>query len=270
MAGWVVGGLVGVVLGLVWGVQRRLIYFPDRAAPPPADTVLPGARDVVLCTEDGLELHAWYVPPSGPDRGVAVLMAPGNAGNRAGRAPLAARLAAEGVAVLLVDYRGYGGNPGRPSQQGLARDVRAAHRYLAEQAGIPPHRQLYFGESLGAAVVTELATEHPPGGLLLRSPFASLPAVAQVHYPGVPARLLLRDRYPVVEQIRAVPVPTVVVYGSTDTVVPAEQSRAVAEASPALLRAVRVAGADHNDVVLLDGPEVIGAVRELVAGLDPG
>lgn len=267
--GWVWGVVVGAVLALVWGLQRRLIYFPDRTTPPPADTVLAGARDVVLRTEDGLELHAWYVPPSGPDRWVAVLMAPGNAGNRADRAPLAARLTAEGVAVLLVDYRGYGGNPGRPSSQGLARDVRAARRYLLEQAGIPSHRQLYFGESLGAAVVTELATEHPPGGLLLRSPFVSLPAVAQAHYPGVPARLLLRDRYPVAEQIRAVAVPTAVVYGSTDTVVPAEQSRAVAEASPALLRAVRVEGADHNDAVLIEGREVIAAIRELVTHLRP-
>ncbi len=267
---WVVGVVLGVlvlVLGLAWGLQRRLIYLPDRARPPQAATVLPGARDVVLRTDDGLELGAWYVPPSGLDRRVAVLVAPGNAGNRAGRAPLAARLAAEGLAVLLIDYRGYGGNPGSPSQDGLARDVRAAHRYLVEQAGVPPHRQLYFGESLGAAVVTELATEHPPGGLLLRSPFASLPAVARQHYPGLPARLL-RDRYPVTEQIRAVTVPTVVVYGMADSVVSPEQSSAVAAASPELLRAVRVDGADHNDPVLLDGPELIRSVRELVARLE--
>ncbi len=267
---WVVGVVSGVpalVLGLVWGLQRRLIYLPDRARPPQAATVLPGARDVVLRTDDGLELGAWYVPPSGPDRRVAVLVAPGNAGNRAGRAPLAARLAAEGLAVLLIDYRGYGGNPGSPSQNGLARDVRAAHRYLVEQAGVPPHRQLYFGESLGAAVVTELATQHPPGGLLLRSPFASLPAVARQHYPGLPARLL-RDRYPVTEQIRTVAVPTVVVYGMADSVVSPEQSSAVAAASPELLRAARVDGADHNDPALLDGPELIRSVRELVARLE--
>ncbi|MGH3924238.1 MAG: alpha/beta hydrolase, partial [Pseudonocardiaceae bacterium] len=128
----VVLGVTVLMFGLAWSLQRRLIYLPDRAAPPPAASVLPGARDVVLRTDDGLELGAWYVPPSGPDRHVAVLVAPGNAGNRAYRAPLAARLSAEGLAVLLVDYRGYGGNPGSPSEDGLARDVRAAHRYLVE------------------------------------------------------------------------------------------------------------------------------------------
>ncbi len=97
-----------------------MIYLPDRARPPSAATVLPGARDVVLRTDDGLELGAWYVPARGPDRGVAVLVVPGNAGNRAARASLAARLSAEGLAVLLVDYRGYGGNPGSPSEDGLA------------------------------------------------------------------------------------------------------------------------------------------------------
>ncbi len=259
---------VVLVLGLGWILQRRLIYLPDRARPPSAATVLPGARDVVLRTDDGLELGAWYVPALGPDRGVAVLVAPGNAGNRAARASLAARLCAEGLAVLLVDYRGYGGNPGSPSEDGLARDVRAAHRYLAEQAGVPPHRQLYLGESLGAAVATELATEHPPGGLLLRSPFTDLVSVARVHYPLAPAQLLLRDRYPVIEQIRSTPVPTIVVYGSADSVVPPEQSRAVAAASPRLLRLVRVDGADHNDLVLLEGDAVISAVGELVAQLE--
>lgn len=264
----VVFAVLALLVGLAWSLQRRLIYLPDRTSPPPAGAVLPGARDVILRTGDGLELGAWYLPPSGPDRHIAVLVAPGNAGNRAGRAPLAARLAAEGLAVLLVDYRGYGGNPGSPSEPGLARDVRAAHRYLAEQAGVPPHRQLYFGESLGAAVVTELAAEHPPGGLLLRSPFAGLPEVARAHYPGLPASLL-RDRYPVLERIRAVPVPTVVVYGTADSVVPAEQSRAVAAAAPGLLSVVPVNGAEHNDLVLLDGRDVLGAVRELAARLSP-
>jgi alpha-beta hydrolase superfamily lysophospholipase len=84
---------------------------------------------------------------------------------------LARALARAGLAVLLFDYRGYGGNPGRPSEQGLACDVRAARRFLVEEAEVAPARLLYYGESLGAAVVTERATEHPPAGLVLRSPF---------------------------------------------------------------------------------------------------
>jgi uncharacterized protein len=257
---------VALVAGLLWLAQRRLIYFPDRAAVPAAATVLPGARDVVLNTSDALRLGAWLVPPSAPPRGVAALVAPGNAGNRLDRAPLARALADAGLTVLLMDYRGYGGNPGSPTQQGLARDVRAAREYLADTMGIPPSRIIYYGESLGAAVVTELAVAYPPGGLVLRSPFVDLAAVGRHHYPVLPVRALLRDRYPVADPIGRVATPTVVIYGTADSVVPPRQSRAVAERASGLVRLVAVDGADHNDPVLLDGAPVVDAVIEL-AGL---
>ena len=252
-----------LLLGLLWVFQRHLIYLPDAARVPAAATVLTGARDVVLQTDDGLRLGAWFVPARAPDRGVAVLLANGNAGNRSARAPLARALSARGLSVLLFDYRGYGGNPGSPSERGLGLDVRAAQRYLVEQAGFPAGQVVYFGESLGAAVVTELATERPPGGLVLRSPFRDLASVGQVHYPFLPVRALLRDRYPLAEHLRAMSVPVVVVYGSADAVVPPEQSRAVADAAPRLVRLVEVKGADHNDRVLLDGGDLVAAVVDL-------
>ncbi|HKG17781.1 MAG TPA: alpha/beta fold hydrolase, partial [Solirubrobacteraceae bacterium] len=146
------------------GLQRRLLYFPSRLPVAPAGELIAGARDVALRTDDGLRLGAWLVPASDPALGVAVLVANGNAGDRAMRAPLAAALAAQGLAVLLFDYRGFGGNPGGPDEEGLALDVRAARSYLLDEAGVPPGRLLYYGESLGCAVVTELAVEHPPAG----------------------------------------------------------------------------------------------------------
>jgi uncharacterized protein len=210
------------------GLQRRLIYFPFPAQLPRAEALVAGAREVTPQTVDGLALGAWLVEAGEPDRGVAVLVANGNAGNRSQRAPLARALAGAGLAVLLFDYRGYAGNPGRPSEQGLARDVRAAHRFLIEEAEVAPARLLYYGESLGSAVVTELASEHPPAGLVLRSPFVDLASVGRVHYPFLPVRTLLRDRYPLADQLAGVKVPTTVVYGSRDSIVPPEQSRAVA------------------------------------------
>src|SRR5262245_35092607 len=115
--------VIAVVGGLaIW--QRRLIYFPDAAPVPAAEAVIPGGRDVVLRTSDGLRLGAWLFGPTTPrDDGVAVLVAPGNGGNRLLRVPLARALAGHGLTVLLLDYRGYGGNPGSPSEEGLARDV---------------------------------------------------------------------------------------------------------------------------------------------------
>jgi uncharacterized protein len=257
--------VLALLLALVWLAQRWLIYLPDRGDVPPAPEVVPGARDVTLQTSDGLSLGAWLVPPddTATDRQLTVLVAPGNAGNREGRAPTAQVLAAEGFTVLLMDYRGYGGNPGRPTEEGLARDARAAYGFLVEREGTPPERLIYFGESLGAGVVTELATEHPPGALVLRSPFTDLAAVGSIHYPFLPVRTLLRDRYPVAEHIARVPAPTAVVYGSRDSIIPPEQSREVARQAAGPVQVTEVAGADHNDAVLFTGAELVAAVVAL-------
>ena len=170
------------------------------------------------------------------------------------------------MTVLLVDYRGYGGNPGSPSEDGLARDIEAARTFLVEQAGIPAERLLYYGESLGAAVVTALAVKHPPAGLILRSPFTDLPAVGREHYPFLPVRLLARDRFPVTEVVGRVAAPTLIVYGTADSIVPPQQSLAVADKAAGPVRVVAVQGADHNDASLLNGAQLIDAVAELAAG----
>ncbi len=255
---------VVVVLGLaaVWWGQRRLIYFPDTAAPAPD----PRAEEVAVQTADGLRLTATLVRPTGPDRAVAVLVTHGNAGHRGHRMPLAAALAGAGFTVLVAGYRGYGGNPGSPSEEGLIEDARAALAHLAT-AGFSPGRIIYFGESLGAAVAARLAVEQAPAALVLRSPFTDLAAVGGTHYPWLPVRLLLRDRFPVVEHVANLDVPTVVVYGTADSIVPAEQSRAVAERAAGPTTVVVVNGADHNDAALVDGAQVVGAVVDAVVGL---
>lgn len=248
-------------------LQRSLIYFPDATAVPPAAEVLPGARDVVLRTEDGLELGAWLVPAAeGRDRDLGVLYAPGNGGNRAGRAGLAEELARRGFTVLLVDYRGYGGNPGSPDEDGLAADARAAAQLL-EDEGFPAQRTIYLGESLGTGVVAALAARRPPAGMVLRSPFTELADVGAHHYPWVPVRLLLRDRFPVLEHVRGSAVPVTVVRGSHDSVIPPELSRRVAAGAGHLVEEVVLDGVDHNDPEMFGAP-VAEALSRLADTLD--
>ena len=253
----------GLVIGLLWWQQRQLIYFPDRSPVPPAGTVIEGARDVTVRTEDGLELGAWFVPPvpGARDRGMAVLLAPGNGGNRAGRAGFAEELRKLVFAVLLMDYRGYGGNPGSPSEDGLAADALAAAEAL-EDLGYPAGRTIYFGESLGGGVVAALQDVRPPAGVVLRSPFTELADVGAEHYPWLPVRLLLRDRFPVLDHLADSEVPVTVVYGERDSVVPTRLSERVADEAPALFERIVVAGADHNDPVMF-GPKVARAVARL-------
>jgi uncharacterized protein len=250
---------VGVLfVGLLWAGQRRLIYLPS-GSPPPVEQSMHGAVEVTLATDDGLALSAWW-RAAGP---TAVIVLPGNGGNRAGRVPLADALHHLGLSVLLVDYRGYGGNPGSPGEDGLLSDARAAMTWTRSQAEVD--RVVLFGESLGAGVAVGVAVDDPPDALVLRSPFTSLLDVARAHYGPVPA-WLLRDRYPSIDRIAAVDAPILVVAGDRDEIVPFDQSRRLAEAAGTDL--VAVPGARHNDRELFDGTVLIDAVADFLRNHD--
>jgi fermentation-respiration switch protein FrsA (DUF1100 family) len=263
----IVVAVVAATVGLLWVFQRRLIYLPSGEVPPAA-SVLPRAEEVAFETADGLHLRGWFVPGARPP-GPAVLVCNGNGGNRAMRAALAAELARMGLAVLLFDYRGYGGNPGSPTEEGLAADARAAAGYLAGRPEVDPARLVYFGESLGAAVALRLAVERPPAALVLRSPFASLAEVGRVHYPVLPVSWLLRDRFDSAALAGRLAAPLLVVAGDRDGIVPVGHSRRLFAAAPQPKRLVVLAGADHNDLDLLAGPRLLAELRAFLAGV-PG
>ena len=258
------------LLAVLWSAQRGLLYFPDGRAVPRAAAVLAAAEDVELATEDGLSLRGWFVPAPGAQ--AAVLVFNGNAGNRSDRAPLAAALAREGLTVLLFDYRGYGGNPGSPTETGLLRDARAARAYLASR--IAEDRIAYFGESLGAAVAVALATERPPLALILRSPFTSLAELGAHHYPYLPVHeRLLQDTHSSLGRIARVGAPVLVIAGEQDRIVPLAFTRRLYEAAAEPRRFVTIPGGDHNDPELFAGrvvvAETVRIVREAAARVAP-
>ena len=252
--------LAGIWLVLVlaaWGLQRQLIYLPTGTDPVPPGHV----EEVTLSTGDGLELAAWYVTPEGQPRST-VMVLPGNAGDRSLRLPLADGLVARGHAVLLVDYRGYGGNPGSPDEAGLGRDALAAREHLLGRGDADPGRLVYLGESLGSGVAAALAAEHPPAALVLRSPFGELADVGRAHYPILPVRTLLWDRFETSEHLADHEGPVLVIAGGEDSIVPTELSVEVARAVDAEYRELE--GVDHNDRELLDGEDYLDAVDEFV------
>ncbi len=263
VVGVVVAGLA-LLLGLAWLFQRRLIYFPARQPPPRAGELFPQGQDVEFRTDDGLRLGGWFVPAQSGRTGVTVIVFNGNAGHRGFRAPLAAALSGSGLDVLLFDYRGYGGNPGDPTESGLLADARAARAYLVSRHDIDPARIVYFGESLGTGVAIALALEHPPAALVLRSPFTSLPDVARVHYPFLVGDFLLRDRFPSLARIGTLAVPALVIAGDRDRTVPVTLSRRLYEAATGPRKFLLVPGADHNDFALLAGDELIAGLLRFV------
>ena len=252
--------VVLVAVGVAaWVFQRRLIYLPgpDPGAPPP------GWEEVEVATEDGFALRAWLGAPDRVIEGsVAVIVFPGNAGTRRDRVLLGNRLTAAGFSVLLVDYRGYGGNPGTPDENGLYRDARAARAFI-DGAGLGGDGVVYYGESLGSGVAVALAAESPPDALVLRSPFTSLTDAAAHHFPWLPVRWFLRDRYPSLDRARSITIPTLVIAGTADRTVPYDQSRRLAAELDAEFHAVE--GADHNDPALVTDPGLMDAILRFLA-----
>ena len=237
---------------------RRFIYYPDERVPsfdPPGGL----GTGVTLAPAGGETLSAWYLPGPGD---TAAVLCNGNAGNRADRLPLSAGLQRRGLGVLSLDYRGYGGNPGEPEEEGLIADAAAAADYLAGASGVS--RLVYFGESLGAAVLVGLAERRPPAALVLRSPFTSLLDVARAHLPLVPAGMI-DDRWASLERIAGITAPLLVLAGTADTVVPYEQSVRLFEAAPGPKRLVTFEGADHNDAALTFGGRLLDETARFLA-----
>jgi uncharacterized protein len=260
------------MLAFVWSLQGRLMYFPIAEVGTRAGDDTP-FDTVSIATADGLQLSAWWFAPPSPAP-ATVLVFGGNAGNRSHRIPLADALRRHGLQVLLVEYRGYGGNPGQPSERGLAADSRAAYAYVASRPDVDTSRLVFFGESLGSAVAVTLASEHPPAALILRSPFGSLTDIGAHHYPFLPVRFLLRDRFASIERIARIHAPVLVIAGDNDRIVPLAHSRRLyaAAAEPKALTVIR--DADHNDDELLAGDEMLEAIvgfinRHVLAGARP-
>ena len=259
--------ILAAVLALIWTMQRRLMYFPAGDVPAPGEIGLAGVEPVTFETSDGLGLNGWFFAAPGPSPRVTVLVFNGNAGNRAHRVPLAAALHRHGLQVLLIDYRGYGGNPGAPSENGLTVDARAAWAYLARRPDVDRSRLVYFGESLGTAVAIDLAAEHAPAALVLRSPFTSMGDLGRHHYPFLPVRLLLRDRFAAIDQIQRIRVPLLVIVGGRDRIVPIDNSRRLYDAARDPKTLLVLPDADHNDYELLAGDEIIQAIVRLLQPL---
>jgi fermentation-respiration switch protein FrsA (DUF1100 family) len=235
-----VGGYA-LLCAAVFVLQHKLIWFPSRAVFEMPDQLGREYRDVVLTAADGVELHAWRVAARGPEReperGV-VIVCHGNAGNVSNRVDCAAAFAAMGYGVLLFDYRGYGRSQGRPSEEGTYLDAEAAWRQLVEVEGLAPGKVALYGESLGAAVASELARRRPCGALFVESAFTSLPDLAARVYPLLPARWLARVRYPTERNVAGLELPVLVAHSREDDIVPfahGERLHAAARAMEPLL-----------------------------------
>lgn len=212
-----------LVVAAIYVGQRRLLFQPSPGA---GAAMAPSAAMTALKTaaEDGVSVTHWLAPAP-PGRPTVVLFH-GNGGAVGDLMPWAEGLRSAGYGVVLADYRGYSGNPGTPSETGLYADARALLAALNRQ-GIADRDIVLFGWSLGSGVATEMALEHRVRALVLLAPFDSVVAVAAGHYPWVPVRALMWDRFDSRSKIAAVDTPVMIVHGSADAAVPVERGQAL-------------------------------------------
>ncbi len=254
------------VLIMFTTLQRSLMY-PAMTSEEPlaADNFrFSGAmmRDVAATTEDGLILHGWLARPEDADGEPRplVLHFHGNGGNRLHRIDDIDMLTGLGLDVLIFDYRGYAENQGSPSEEGLALDARAAWNFATQELDVPPERIIVFGESLGGGVAVTLTAEKckigtPPAGIVLRSTFSSMSDAASHHYPWLPIRLALLDRYDSMSHIGKICCPILMMHGDNDRVVPLALGERLFDAASAKStsgvekRLAILQGAGHNDVL---------------------
>jgi fermentation-respiration switch protein FrsA (DUF1100 family) len=216
--------IYGGVAGWAYVFQRRLQYHPDMRLAEPQEYGLAGFTRVAVPTADGLRLVAWQAAAHA-DRPVIVYLQ-GNAEGLASRHERFAAFHGDGFGVLALGYRGFSGSPGSPSEAGLSSDAEAAVSFL-ERAGVHPSRIVVYGESLGTGLAVKLAAQGRAAAVILESPFTSALDVARRSWWFLPVGLLMKDQFRSLDIAYRITVPTFVLHGTADAVVPFAQGEKI-------------------------------------------
>jgi len=235
---------------LMYVVQRSLMYFPETARTAPAAAGLPQAQEVVLDTADGEKVIAWHVPPRGD--APTVLYFHGNGGSLRLRVDRFQRIAAAGVGLIALSYRGYGGSTGKPTEDGLINDARAAYAFAADRY----RRIALWGESLGTGVAVALAAEKPVARMVLDAPYTSALDIAQANHWYLPVRLLMKDQFRSDQRIARVKAPVLIMHGEVDQIIPIAYGERLFAMIPGPKQFVRFPGGYHVDLDRHGGAEV--------------
>jgi fermentation-respiration switch protein FrsA (DUF1100 family) len=267
----ILAAVAAVEVGLplvLWFARDRLMFFPS--AEPPAESGLPGfpagvdANLVHVTRPDGRRLAAYDARPRGaPDAGPVVIFLHGNAGNLAMRAAMLGDFVlGTRCRVLAIDWSGFGGNEGSPSEREVCADGIAAFDHL-RGAGVPGTRIVLYGESIGGAVALAVAAERPCAGVVVQSSFSSLSSMALRVYPWLPlTALLARGSFPSAERAKGLTAPILVAHGTRDTIVPFAEGEKLKAAAGARAELLPIEGADHNDLLFHAGDEYLAGLGE--------
>lgn len=250
--------LYGAFAAVVYVLQERLLYHPSEqlATTPGHHELL--FEPVTLTTSDRENLVAWWLPAR-RERGV-LLFLHGNAGNMGDRIESLKIFNSLGLSTLIVDYRGFGRSTGTPSESGLYEDAETAWRYLTGNRGIDPMKIVVFGRSLGGGVATHLTHRHSTRALILESAFTSVHDLTTDHYPFLPVRWLMNDKFDSMSRIHALQTGALLIIHSTDDeIVPYRHGEELFEAARGNKELLTISGG-HNNGFIVTGDAYVEAI----------
>lgn len=239
--------LVGayILLALIaFFLQNYFLYHPTKQALPDPATIAPAYQQIQLTTEDHLNLIAWYAPAKTGKP--TLLEMHGNAENLHDRLKLAQPYLNAGWGVMLAGYRGFSNNPGRITEQGLYLDADAAWNYLSQQH-INGNCIVLYGKSLGTGVAVQTALSHPAAALILQSPYTSVPAIAQFHFPFLPMLWIIKGHYDSIDKIKNVHMPILILHGEQDKLIPIKYGESLFLAANSPKQFIAFSGVGHED-----------------------
>ena len=252
---------------LMLSLFERMLVFPappvDSADWSPAELA---PRDVEFAAADGTRLHGWYVDHPNPS--AVVLYCHGNGEHVAHLAERLQELRDQThLAVFAWDYRGYGKSQGKPHEENVVADVRAAQLCAAREAGVRPEQIVLLGRSLGGGAAVQLAARYPVRGLVLERTFAELVEVAAHHFPWLPVRWIMKNEFRSIDHIGQYDGPLLQVHGMADEIVPFQEGKRLFDACPSRdKRFVAIKDGTHNEPL---SAQYERALEEFLANLQP-
>ena len=197
--------------------QRDLLYHPTENNYD-GDKLTVNIQEVKIVTDDNIDLLAWYHNKD-INKFKTIIFLHGNDGSLENRIHKINHFEDMNINFLLLSWRGFSGNKGKPTEKGLYQDARSAVKWLVKQ-GVIEENIIIYGESLGTGITTEIAQNKNFAGIILETPFTSMVAAGKSKYPIFPIKLLLKDKYESDKKIKNIKSPVLIMHGEEDQIVP--------------------------------------------------
>ncbi len=228
-------------------LEQKSLYYPLRKIEVTPEHLGLGFEDITLTTKDGLNISGWFIPAVSPR--AVIILCHGNGGNISHRLEKIKILNGLDLDILIFDYRGYGTSEGSPSEEGLYLDAEAVYEYLVKEKRIPYQKIIGYGESLGGAVVVDLASGRKMGGVIIEDSFTSAREMGKKVFPFIPT-FIYKSRFDLLHKLKSIRIPKLIFHSVDDEIIPFEHGRRLFESASEPKEFIWLSGG-HNDAFLV-------------------